>query len=120
MDWKEAVQQAVQLRHWFHQYPELTWEEEQTAEKIRSCLDDWGIEWRSCATLGTVAILGINRPGDHIALRADMDALPIAEQGGLNAPATAANSGRTALWSLLIFSRSGSALRSVSKPLPHV
>ncbi|MBO1924217.1 N(2)-acetyl-L-2,4-diaminobutanoate deacetylase DoeB2 [Thiomicrorhabdus sp. 6S3-12] len=80
MDWKDAVQQAVQLRHWFHQYPELTWEEEQTAEKIRSFLDEWGIAWRSCATLGTVATLGIDCSGKHIALRADMDALPIAEQ----------------------------------------
>ena len=36
----EAIKKATELRHWFHQYPELTWQEEKTAEKIRSCLDE--------------------------------------------------------------------------------
>ena len=80
MEWQKAVQNAVELRHWFHQYPELTWEEEDTAKKIRDCLDEWAVSWRVCATYGTVATLSANKTGKHIALRADMDGLPIKEQ----------------------------------------
>lgn len=84
MQWQEAVKIARELRHWFHQNPELTWEEEQTAERIRQCLTDWGIEWRACAKYGTVGIIAPNAKAEHqgknIALRADMDALPILEK----------------------------------------
>ncbi|MDX1347894.1 MAG: N(2)-acetyl-L-2,4-diaminobutanoate deacetylase DoeB2 [Thiomicrorhabdus chilensis] len=83
MTWEKAVNQAITLRHWFHQHPELTWQEEHTAKKIRDCLDDWGIEWRACAIHGTVATLAPELPGRHVALRADMDALPINEQTGV-------------------------------------
>lgn len=79
MDWNEAVELAVSLRHWFHQYPELTWQEANTADRIRQCLTEWEIEWRPCATYGTVAIIASEAPGKHIAFRADMDALPIEE-----------------------------------------
>lgn len=84
MDWKSAVQQAVELRHWFHQNPELTWQEEQTAKKVRACLDEWQIPWRECATYGAVATLAAGKAGEHIALRADMDALPIKELSGVD------------------------------------
>lgn len=84
MGWDEIVNQVVELRHWFHRHPELTWQEEKTSEKIRSLLDDWQIPWRSCATYGVVATLAKEKPGKHIALRADMDALPIHEQTELN------------------------------------
>lgn len=80
MEWQKAVQNAIELRHWFHQHPELTWQEENTAQKIRECLDEWAVPWRACATYGTVATLAANKAGKHIALRADMDALPIQEQ----------------------------------------
>lgn len=83
MSWKEAVEQATGLRHWFHQHPELTWHEEKTAERIRQCLSDWQIEWRTCATHGTVATVATKASGEHIALRADMDALPIDEQSSV-------------------------------------
>lgn len=84
MNWQKSVQEAVKLRHWFHQHPELTWEEKKTAEKIRHCLTKWGIPWRVCATHGTVATLAGNQPGEHLAFRADMDALPIQEQTKLS------------------------------------
>ena len=79
MNWQDAVEKATQLRHWFHQYPELTWEETHTAEKIRQCLSDWNIDWRVCAENGTVATIGQNTGRKNIGLRADMDALPIKE-----------------------------------------
>ena len=86
MQWQEVVNIAKELRHWFHQNPELTWQEEQTAERIRQCLTDWGIEWHECAKYGTVGVIarrGKAHGGKNIALRADMDALPIAEQSGV-------------------------------------
>ncbi len=79
MNWQVAVNKAIELRHWFHRNPELTWEEQNTAAKIRECLSEWGIEWRACADFGTVATLGKQAKGKNIALRADMDALPIME-----------------------------------------
>ncbi len=84
MHWQNAVDQAIELRHWFHQHPELTWEEQHTAAKIRQCLDEWNIPWRACAELGTVATLAKEKSGQHIALRADMDALPIEEKASLD------------------------------------
>lgn len=84
MEWQKAVQQAIKLRHWFHQHPELTWQEKNTAQKIRQCLDEWNITWRPCATHGTVATLAADKKGEHLAFRADMDALPIHEQTDLS------------------------------------
>jgi len=84
MQWQEVVNKAVDLRQWFHRHPELTWQEKNTAAKIRQCLTDWQVEWRACATYGTVATLGKGKQGEHIALRADMDALPIQEQTSLD------------------------------------
>ncbi|WP_237466004.1 N(2)-acetyl-L-2,4-diaminobutanoate deacetylase DoeB2 [Vibrio stylophorae] len=79
--WQELLAFATTIRHQLHQLPELTWQEERTAQLIRQILTDLDIPWRVCATFGTVATLNAqssNRP--HIALRADIDALPIQEQ----------------------------------------
>lgn len=84
MNWQQAVQEAIELRHWFHQHPELTWQEANTAQKIRCCLTQWNIAWRPCAIHGTVATLAAHKPGEHLAFRADMDALPIQEQTTLS------------------------------------
>jgi len=80
MNWNQIVAEAVGFRHWCHRHPELTWEERGTAEHIRRTLTAWDIPWRACAELGTVATLAPQAPAEHIGLRADMDALPIAEQ----------------------------------------
>lgn len=73
------VKTAVESRHWFHRHPELTWEEKHTGERIREYLTRWGIPWRICAEYGTLATLAPRAAGEHIALRSDMDALPINE-----------------------------------------
>jgi hippurate hydrolase len=78
-NWQQTVHQAITLRHWCHLHPELTWEEENTAEKIRHTLTEHQIAWRSCAGFGTLATLAPDAAGEHMALRADMDALPIHE-----------------------------------------
>lgn len=75
---------AQQWRHELHQHPELGWQEKQTARRIRELLSEWDIPWRECAQTGTLASLGNPHADEHIALRGDIDALPIVEQTGLS------------------------------------
>lgn len=77
--WQEIMQQAVRFRHQLHRNPELTWQEENTSRLIRDQLDRLNIPWRGCAEFGTLATLAPDALGPHIALRGDMDALPIEE-----------------------------------------
>lgn len=81
--WRQCIDDAISLRRQLHQQPELSWQEIQTAQRIRDALTALGIEWRACAELGTVATLAAERRGKHMMLRADMDALPIHEQSGV-------------------------------------
>lgn len=80
--WRELVDGAVALRHEIHRRPELAWTEHDTARRIRDQLDEAGIAWRACADTGTVATLAPNAPGRHVALRADIDAMPVHEATG--------------------------------------
>ena len=80
--WKKIIDDAISMRRQLHRMPELTWEEEATAATIREQLDQLGINWRRCAKYGTVATLAAEAPGRHVALRGDIDALPIAEISG--------------------------------------
>lgn len=77
------VQAGVRMRHELHQHPELAWEEKWTARYIRQELDRLGVPWRPCAGTGTVGTLAAGAAGEHLAFRADIDALPIAEATGL-------------------------------------
>jgi hippurate hydrolase len=77
--WQSILDQSIELRHWFHRHPELTWQEQNTALRIRQQLSAWDIPWRECAQLGTVATLAANATGPNLAFRTDMDALPINE-----------------------------------------
>lgn len=79
--WQQAINHAQQLRRQIHSQPELGWHEVETARLIREQLDLLRIPWEPCAEFGTLARLNPhskNKP--HIALRADMDALPIVER----------------------------------------
>lgn len=69
-----------------HQYPELSFQEKNTSAYIESCLKEWGVDFRN--NIGGFGILAWIR-GNHqsaktIALRADMDALPIGEQNDID------------------------------------
>jgi len=81
--WKQIIDAAVELRHFLHRIPELTWSEVQTAKRIREELTKADIAWQVCAETGTKAVLAKDAPGRAIALRADMDALPIREESGV-------------------------------------
>lgn len=73
--------QVVKWRRDFHQHPELSNREFKTAEKVATHLRALGLEVRTgIAYTGVVGILKGGKPGPVIGLRADMDALPVAER----------------------------------------
>jgi amidohydrolase len=89
MDLKEKIKQLAseyfaevqKIRHYLHQHPELSMQEHQTAKFIMDKLDAFGISYQSgIAKTGIVAQIHGEQSGEQvIALRADMDALPIEE-----------------------------------------
>lgn len=73
-------QDTVAVRHYIHANPELSFEEFKTSEFIASKLTEFNIPFQKMANTGIVALLKGAKPSDNvIALRADMDALPIQE-----------------------------------------
>ncbi len=77
----ELHQQMISWRHYLHQHPELRFEEFITSDYIASVLESYQIELhRGLAVTGIVATVHGTKNGDAIALRADMDALPIQEK----------------------------------------
>ena len=77
-------QQVVDWRRDFHQHPELSNREERTSKVVADELRRMGLQPKTgIAHHGVVAIIKGARPGPRIALRADMDALPVAERTGL-------------------------------------
>ncbi len=71
----------VQWRRRLHQQPETGFQEKLTAEFIAEKLRDWGIDHQvGIATTGIVATIEGQRSGPVLAIRADMDALPIREE----------------------------------------
>jgi hippurate hydrolase len=73
----------VTTRREIHRRPELAWSESDTAKRVCARLDELGIAWRSAGGTGVVAELPGGTEGPAVALRADMDALPIEERTGL-------------------------------------
>jgi amidohydrolase len=71
----------VEWRRRLHQKPELSFEEILTAEFVSQKLQEWGIEHQTgIAKTGIVATIDSGKPGPVLAIRADMDALPIQEE----------------------------------------
>lgn len=76
--------EVIELRHHFHQNPELSNREFETAKTIAAFLTDLGLEVQTgVAHTGVVAILKGGKPGPVVALRSDIDALPVTEITGL-------------------------------------
>ena len=77
-------QKVIDWRHDIHQHPELANRETRTAAIIAKQLQSLGIEVKTgVAVTGVVGILKGDKPGPVVALRADMDALPVIENTGL-------------------------------------
>lgn len=81
----ESVQpQVVEWRRWFHENPELSNREFETSKRVAAILEDMGLEVRTgIAKTGVVALLEGGKPGPLVAIRADMDGLPVTEETGL-------------------------------------
>ncbi|GAB4218042.1 MAG: amidohydrolase [Synechococcales cyanobacterium] len=78
---QDLASQLVAWRRHLHQYPELGFQEQRTAEFISSHLTRWGIPHETgIAHTGIVATIQGSRPGKTLAIRADMDGLPIQEE----------------------------------------
>ncbi|MGG3736569.1 M20 family metallopeptidase [Aeribacillus pallidus] len=78
---EELFPETVDLRRNFHQYPELSFHEEKTPQKIADYLKRLGIETRTnVGGRGVVGTIKGKHPGKTVALRADFDALPIQDE----------------------------------------
>ncbi|MBI4644305.1 MAG: amidohydrolase [Deltaproteobacteria bacterium] len=78
---EELTEELTNLRREFHQYPELSHQEERTAGVVARYLQDLGLEVQiGIADHGVVGTLAGARPGKTVAWRADMDALPLEEK----------------------------------------
>lgn len=76
--------EIIELRHWFHQNAELSNREFKTAEKISAALIKIGlVPETGVAKTGVVAVLNGGKPGPVVALRADIDGLPVKERADL-------------------------------------
>lgn len=71
----------IEVRHHIHAHPELSYQEFETSKFVQDKLKGWGIPFEIKATTGVVGLIEGKNPGKKvIALRADMDALPIKEE----------------------------------------
>lgn len=81
---KEMEARVIQWRRHFHQFPELSNRETKTGAYIAEHLKKLGIEVQyPVAKTGVVGLLKGAKPGPVIALRADIDALPVTERNSL-------------------------------------
>lgn len=72
-------EEMIAFRRDLHQHPELQWEEFRTTQKVADALDLLDIPYRKTEPTGLIAELVGGEPGETVALRADMDALPVQE-----------------------------------------
>jgi amidohydrolase len=86
-----AVQpQVVEWRRWFHKNPELSNREFNTSARVVKILKEMGLEPQSgIAHTGVIAIIEGGLPGPLVAIRTDMDGLPVVEKTGLEFASTA-------------------------------
>ena len=77
---KKYKEEIIALRRKFHQYPESSLNEYNTNKMIKKELDKIGIQYKNITNTGILAEIKGKNPGKTIALRADIDALPVTEE----------------------------------------
>lgn len=80
---EELEKYVIDLRRHFHRNPELSLQETQTVQRICQELDSMGLSWVSAPPNSIVACLKGDSDGKRLAIRADIDALPMKEESGL-------------------------------------
>src|SRR5690625_4338385 len=80
--WVDKISdELVDIRRYLHQHPELSYQEFNTSDLVKNKLTEYGIPFRSeIAKTGVLGIIEGDHAGGIVALRADMDALPIDEK----------------------------------------
>ena len=82
---KRNAAEFIEIRRHIHAHPELSFKEFETSALVQEKLKSWGIPFDLKATTGVVGLITGKNPGKRIiALRADMDALPITEENNLD------------------------------------
>ena len=82
---KSVIDEVIELRRHFHRHPEVSFGEHGTSKYLSERLHELGLDLKPCPTeTGVVAVLDTGRPGKTVMLRADIDALPIHEESGVN------------------------------------
>lgn len=84
-------EQLVQNRRHVHMHPEVGFELSETVAFVKGKLKSMGYEPQECGKAGLTATVGGKRPGKVFLLRADMDALPIHEESGVDFASTNEN-----------------------------
>lgn len=81
---ESRLSQWIEIRRHLHQHPELSYQEFETAQFVREKLQTLGLTPQTLAQTGVVALIEGKNPSSRIvALRADMDALPIQEENNI-------------------------------------
>lgn len=78
----------VDFRRILHKYPELSGQEVETQARLMAELDKLGIPYRKVGATSLIATLKGGKPGKTVALRADIDALPVKEESGVEYSST--------------------------------
>ncbi|MEI9933777.1 MAG: M20 family metallopeptidase [Ferruginibacter sp.] len=82
---KKYSTEFISVRHHLHAHPELSYKEFETSKFIQQKLTEFGIPYEIKATTGVIGLIKGKNPGMRvIALRADMDALPITEENNVD------------------------------------
>ena len=82
---KQNAAEFIAIRHHLHAHPELSFKEFKTSAFVQQKLMAWGIPFEVKATTGVIGLIkGKNPDKKVIALRADMDALPINEENNVD------------------------------------
>src|ERR1700694_5611287 len=85
----DVLDEVVDNRRHLHRHPEVSFAEHETSRFIRDRLGEVELEIPECPTeTGALALLETGRPGRRVMLRADIDALPILEESGVEFSST--------------------------------
>ncbi|WP_372369444.1 M20 family metallopeptidase [Candidatus Uabimicrobium sp. HlEnr_7] len=79
----DLLDEIIEFRRDLHKHPELSWQEKRTCAKICEKLQSWGISHRVVAGTGIIAEINPGLTNEFLAFRADIDALPVCEETGL-------------------------------------
>ena len=81
---RSVLDEVIELRRYFHRRPEISFSEHETSTRLGERLRELGLELQHCPTeTGVVALLDTGKAGKTVMLRADIDALPIQEESGV-------------------------------------